>query len=228
MTLGVLVVEDEPLVAQAHAGYVSRIDGFEVLGTARTVQEAVRMIVHLPVDLVLLDLNMPDGDGLDLLRTVRGAGRELDILAITAVSEVQSVRTAISLGVVGYLLKPFVFKDLQARLKTYRRYRLNLPAERATSQAEVDRLLQDLHRPPGPLALPKGLSPSLLARVEAMVRGTGSSDAYSASQVADAVGTSRVTARRYLEHLAELGALERGQRLGRTGRPEITFRWRTT
>lgn len=224
--LQVLVVEDESLVAAAHADFVARVPGFAVADVVGTVRDAVRTIVARPIDLVLLDLNLPDGHGLDLVRTIRGAGKQLDILAITAAREAQTVRAAVNLGVVGYLLKPFVFSDLKARLESYRGYRGSLAPDTAASQAQVDRLLQDLHRPPGPSSAPKGLTRELLGQIESVLQHAESPDGLSASQVGDLVGTSRVTARRYLEHLAELGALDRGQRLGGTGRPEITFRWR--
>lgn len=51
------------------------------------------------------------------------------------------------------------------------------------------------------------------------------SDQQSARTVADALGTSRVTARRYLEHLVDIGAVGRSERHGATGRPEVLYRW---
>lgn len=226
MTVRVLVVEDEKLVAEAHASYVARVPGFDVVGVAGTLREAVAVVVRERPDLVLLDLNLPDGHGLDLVRSLRGGGHPVDILAVTAAREVPVVRAALSLGVVGYLLKPFVFADLKERLIAYRSYREQLQHSDSTSQSEVDRLLRDLHRPPERAAVPKGLSRELLEKVEVVLQTFDSSDGASASQVAEQIGASRVTARRYLEHLVDAGAVERGQRLGGAGRPEVTFRWR--
>ena len=97
--LSVLIVEDEPLVADAHRDYVGRVEGFVVAGMSGTVQAAVRALARQPIDLVLLDLNLPDGSGLEVLRGVRAAGRPVDILTITAAREVEPVRAALTLGV---------------------------------------------------------------------------------------------------------------------------------
>lgn len=226
-SLQVLIVDDEPLVAAGHAGYVARIDGFQVVGTVGTVQAAIRALASLSVDLVLLDLNLPDGNGLDIVRQIRAAGRQVDTLAITAAREQQLVRSAVALGVIGYLLKPFTFADMRERMAAYRRYREQLSGADTISQSRVDALIRELHQPPDAAATaPKGVSPELLERVICTLRAGDALDGLSASEVAAATGTSRVTARRYLQHLAETGSVDRSQKLGGSGRPEITFRWR--
>lgn len=222
--LAVLIVEDEPLVAAAHAEYVARVPGFAVVGSAASVHEAARALARAPVDLVLLDLNLPDGSGLDVLRGVRAAGRPVDILTITAAREVEPVRTALTLGVVGYLLKPFTFADLRDRLEAYRAYRAGLDAAPAASQAAVDAMIGQLRRPTDPANAPKGLDRGVLDDVIAALRG--SPGGASASEVGRALGLSRVTARRYLQYLTEQSRATRAQRLGGSGRPEIIFTWR--
>lgn len=224
--LRVLVVDDEPLSASGHAEYVRRVPGFEVVGTAGTVRAAIQSLARGEIDLVLLDLNLPDGHGLDIVRAIRAAGRPVDILTITAGREVDLVRAAVSLGVVGYLLKPFTFADLRERLEAYRRYRESLAASTTASQADVDALFRDLRRPVAAGGLPpKGLAAEVLDRVVEHLTHAGT-DGLSASQVGSALGMSRVTARRYLQYLADEGRAVRGQRLGGSGRPEITFTWR--
>ena len=74
------------------------------------------------------------------------------------------------------------------------------------------------------MALPKGLSAESLERVSATVRDGGP---LSASEAAGRLGMSRVAARRYLEHLAEAGRVERSARYGGPGRPESEYRWRS-
>ena len=223
--LRVLVVDDEPEVAAGHAAYVRRVPGFEVVGTAGTVQAAVAVLTRQAVDLVLLDLNLPDGHGLDVVRGIRAAGRPIDILAITAAREVEHVRSALALGVVGYLLKPFTFADLRERLEAYRRFREELAGATSASQATVDAMFGELRRPASSGTSPKGLARDVLEAVIGALTDAQPS-ALSASEVADAVGTSRVTARRYLQYLADEGRVARAQRLGGSGRPEVTFTWR--
>lgn len=222
--LTVLIVEDEPLVAVAHAAYVARVPGFAVVGTAGTVHAAAAALTRHRVDLVLLDLNLPDGSGLDVLRGIRASGRAVDVLTITAAREVEPVRAALTLGVVGYLLKPFTFADLRDRLEAYRSYRAGLDATPAASQAAVDAMIGRLRPPADPGNAPKGLDRGVLDEVIAALRASAGA---SASEVGAAVGLSRVTARRYLTYLAEQGRATRTQRLGGSGRPEVLFTWRS-
>lgn len=220
----VLVVEDDPLTAEAHATYVGRIPGFVLAGVAHTAHEAARALdVRGSVDLVLLDMHLPDGHGLGLLQRLRAAGDVVDVIAVTAARETEVVRRAMAHGVSLYLLKPFTFATFRARLEQYAEFRTQLStAPDEVLQDEVDRMLGAL-RPSrqGAADLPKGMSAETLRAVVAAVRDAGAP--CSASEVAALVGASRVTARRYLEHLAESGMLERGQRYG-SGRPEVEYR----
>ena len=126
--LRVLVVEDEPVTAEAHAAYVGRVDGFEVAGIAHAGHEAIRMLRDAregriaPIDLILLDVNLPDTTGIELCRSLRAAGIEIDVIAVTAVRDAAVVRSAVSLGIVQYLIKPFGFAAFAEKLNAYRDY----------------------------------------------------------------------------------------------------------
>ena len=175
------------------------------------------------MDLVLLDMNLPDLHGLDVGRRLRAAGHAVDIIAITAVRELPVVRRAISVGVVQYLIKPFTFAAFAERLQHYRQYHEALNAAGGTaSQSAVDAALSAL-RSPVAQPLPKGLSQDTLESIRQYLRTRGT--AVSASELTEAVGVSRVTARRYLEHLADAGELTRSARYGTPGRPEKEYRW---
>lgn len=231
MTVRVLVVEDEALAAEAHAAYTSRLDGFAVAGTARSAGEALRFLeaeraAGRPVDLLLLDMHLPDGHGLGLLQRIRGAGHLCDVIAVTSARDADVVRHAVAQGVVLYLLKPFTFAGFRTKLQQYAAYRSQLAAApEEVVQDEVDRLLGSL-RPSGPTAapLPKGMSRETLRAITSALRAAAAP--CSATEVAELVGTSRVTARRYLEHLADTGLADREQRYGGSGRPEVEYTWR--
>ena len=125
-TFRVLVVEDEPVALEAHAAYVERVPGFAVAATAATSHEALRALQSTEVDVVLLDMNLPDRHGLDVIRAMRAGGHRADVIAVTSARDLDVVRAAVSLGVVQYLLKPFVFATLRDRLEAYRAYRAQL------------------------------------------------------------------------------------------------------
>ena len=217
----VLVVEDDPLTAQAHATYVERVSGFVRAGVAHTAAEAARALeVRGSADLVLLDMHLPDGHGLGLLQRLRASGDLVDVIAVTAARETEVVRRAMAHGVSLYLLKPFTFATFRSRLEQYAEFRTRLElAPDEVVQDEVDQMLGALR--PAATQLPKGMSAETLRAVVAAVRDADGP--LSASEVAAVLGASRVTARRYLEHLAESGMLERSPRYG-GGRPEVEYR----
>jgi response regulator of citrate/malate metabolism len=219
----VLVVEDEPMAAEAHRAYVDRTTGFTTVAVSGTGAHALATLTRSPVDLVLLDMNLPDAHGIELCRRIRAAGVDIDVLAVTSARELSTVRAAAAQGVVGYLLKPFTYPALRERLEAYAAYRAQMArGGDASGQSEIDRVL-DAVRPAGAAPLPKGMSRETLDAVVAAVRAA---DGVSAAETADAIGASRITARRYLEYLADAGLVDRSPRYGGTGRPELEYRWR--
>lgn len=220
----VLIVDDDPLALELHAAYVGRLDGFEVAGLASSARAALTALTDpaRAIDLVLLDLTLPDGGGLDVARVVRAQGSTVDIIAVTAVRDAATVRAAVSRGMMHYLIKPFTFAAFRERLESYRSYHEGIArTDEATTQSEVDALLGALRAAPPPL--PKGLGEETLAAVAARLRAADG--ALSSTEVAEGEGMSRVTARRYLEHLVETGRASRVPRYGGPGRPEITYAW---
>ena len=225
-SIGVLVVEDEQVAAEAHAAFVRRVPGFHLVGVARSSVEALRLLRRHPdVELLLLDMNLPDGHGLELLQRLRLDGHLCDAIAVTSARDLEVVKRAVAVGVVLYLLKPFTFAGLRAKLEQYAAYREQLQAAPSgVVQDEVDQLIGTLRSSGSQAGLPKGMSGETLRLVTDRLRDADAPQ--SALEVAEAVGTSRVTARRYLEHLADSGLAERRSRYGRSGRPEVEYAWR--
>jgi response regulator of citrate/malate metabolism len=229
-SIRVLVVEDDPITAEAHAAYVARVEGFAAAGIAHTGHEAFRMLRDAregrvaPIDLILLDVNLPDTTGIELCRSLRASGIEIDVIAVTAVRDAAVVRSAVSLGIVQYLIKPFGFAAFAEKLAAYRDYHARVGSAVVTDQQEVDASFAALRTSSGAV-LPKGLTRETLDRVRTAVRDAPAGGV-SAAELAAALDLSRVTARRYLEHLADTGVVERSARYGTPGRPEVEYRRR--
>jgi response regulator of citrate/malate metabolism len=218
-----LVVEDDALVAEVHASYVERVAGFEVAGVAHRATEALEILASRPVDLVLLDFHLPDVKGLDMLRLLRArTAAPVDVIAVTAARDAESIRAAIAHGVSQYLVKPFAFATFADKLERYARYRAQVDVAAEPDQAKVDELIGTLRAAPA-RALPKGLNATTLDHVRDAVRESGAP--LTASEVAGRCGLSRVTARRYLEHLVVEGVVTLSMRYGGTGRPEHLYAW---
>jgi response regulator of citrate/malate metabolism len=222
-----LVVDDDFRVSHIHSDYVSRVAGFEVVGEAASVAEALEAVRTLHPDLLLLDIFLPDGSGLDVLRQLTGdeGGARPDALMITADRDIVSVRTAMKLGAVGYLVKPFGSPDLAERLTAYRElqhrvHALGTTAE--TEQADVDALFSAARPPAVPRVPAKGHSAPTLTLLHQALRTAHS--ALSAAEAAELTGVSRATAQRYLSYLVKEGMVRLELRYGATGRPEHRYR----
>ena len=221
--LRVLVVEDEPIAAEAHTAYVNRVAGFVPVATVGTSQAALKALQDKQIDVVLLDMNLPDRHGLDVVRAMRAAGHRADVIAVTSARDLEVVRAAVSLGIVQYVLTPFDVATLRERLLAYRAYRdQHDHGQEISTQAEVDEVFAGA-RSGGETHLPKGMGEELLSRVSRVLREADGGR--SASVLAEALGVSRVTARRYAEHLCETRVVVRRSRYAGAGRPEVEYLW---
>ncbi|MCX4678277.1 response regulator [Streptomyces sp. NBC_01433] len=226
----VLVVDDDFMVAKLHSRYVSAMDGFTVVGVAHSGAEALRAARRLRPDLVLLDIYLPDIDGISVLRELRAAeerdadGHSIDALFITAARDAGVVRAALRAGALHYLIKPFHRSALVEQLHHVASLRNRLDAldeaRQEARQEDVDHIFGT--RPPGSRELPKGLAAHTADLVERILREHP--QGLSASECAQAGALSRVSTRRYLEYFAETGRAEVTLRYGGTGRPERRYR----
>ena len=352
----VLVVDDDYRVAKIHEAYVERTPGFTVCGRAHSAAQALEAVAELRPDLVLMDVYLPDGDGLGVMRklleapvpevpavvrgggagvgagleagfgigpdtglleapvpagqaagrssgpgTDEGAGRggvglgtglgaglstglstgpstgfstdlgagqdgraggtaaalasasaaataaaaiasaasaaaaggstataravpRPDFVVITAARDVNTVRTAMQLGAVHYLVKPFGYPAMAEKLASYRDLRRRIEtldsAAADADQSAVDELFGLLRTPVLPAQPSKGHSAPTLELVRNAVRAAGD---VSAAEVAERVGISRPTAQRYLSYLTRHGVVRLHLRYGTTGRPEHRY-----
>jgi response regulator of citrate/malate metabolism len=226
----VLIVEDDVLIAEAHRTYLARLDGFSPAAVVHTARDGMRAAATAaaagePIDLVLLDLGLPDASGISLASGLSGLAPAPDIIAITSERDLEMVRAAVSHGALAYLLKPFTFAAFRDRLERYRRYRSALPAgTEAASQAEVDRAMAELRIGADRAVTPKGAAPQTTDEIARAVRDRPAG--LTADEAAAQVGVSRVTAWRYLERLADEGTVTRNTDYGKAGRPKTRYQWR--
>ncbi|WP_291278907.1 response regulator [Galactobacter sp.] len=213
-----LIVDDDFAVGRLHASFLDRIPGFEVVARELTASAALRRIRSGGVDLVLLDLYLPDASGIELLRRLRAdAAVDADVIMVSAAHEPALVDQAMLLGATDFILKPFTGEVFQSRLRAYastRRERERVRALSGVTQAQIDALY-------GGGAPSKGASPVTRSRVldELVARA----EPATATEIADAIGLSRVSARRYLERLVHENVIEMQPRYGEAGRPQHEY-----
>lgn len=218
-----LIVDDDYRVAAIHAAYAEKVQGFVVVGQAHTAAQAGELIEQLRPDVVLMDVYLPDGHGLEVIRSVAQSPHPPDFIVITAARDVETVRTAMQLGALHYLVKPFGFANLLDRLQSYGEMRRRMAGlGRNAQQTDVDELFGLLRAAPSAIPIPnKGHSAPTLELVRNAVLAAEAD--VSATEVADGLGISRATAQRYLSYLARHGLLHLHLRYGATGRPEHRY-----
>jgi response regulator of citrate/malate metabolism len=232
-----LIVDDDPAVVRLHSTYLAAIPGFDLVGAARTGAAAARFAAENTVDLVLLDMNLPDFSGIEVLHRLRMVREwDVDVLVISSARDGFTVRQALAAHVVGYLVKPFTKDAFVARLTEYHAARARRITEAAAEttvglgQGEIDRLVAPstgaISTSTGTWGggidpLPKGLSASTMRTVLDRLDTVAPT---SARAISDDTGASRATVRRYLDHLVATGAVTVSHRFGARGRPEVLYR----
>ncbi|WP_030609073.1 DUF7342 family protein [Streptomyces achromogenes] len=219
----VLVVDDDIRVARVNAAYVEKVPGFHVAGEAHSAAEALRQVESLPrLDLVLMDHYLPDDTGLAVVREMRRRGHQTDVIMVTAARDVSTVQAAMRQGALQYLVKPFAFAGLRAKLEAYAKLRRTLDGGGEAEQAEVDRIFGALSAPSEP-ELPKGHSPTTAELVRQAL--LSAERPLSAQEIAERTGVSRQTAQRYLKLLERTGRARLTLKYGDAGRPEHRYVW---
>lgn len=220
--LSVLVVDDDFRVASVHIGFVETVPGFRVVGSAGSAAQALAQARERHPDLVLMDVYLPDRNGLDVVGTLLAAQQPPGFIVISAANDLATVRRAVALGVSHYLVKPFGAAELAARLRSFAQMRRQLDRfHDDMTQHDVDALFGYAHPATTPANTHiRRLAPTLQSVLHEAMTAGGS---VSASEVADATGMSRTTAQRALTALEQSGLLRLELRYGSTGRPEHRY-----
>ncbi|MCC8253534.1 response regulator [Vibrio campbellii] len=218
----VMIIEDDIAIAELHHKYLSQLSGLEVVGIATTRMEAEMQLEVLKPDLLLMDVYLPDGTGLEILNTLRANNQTCDVILITAARDVDTLQQAMRGGVVDYLLKPVMFPRLEAALQKYISQRQQLDVAESLDQSLVDKMLQSsVSAENTPQRLPKGIDGVTLDKIRALF---GGEVMFTADEAGEKIGASRTTARRYLEYLISSGELEADLNYGTVGRPERCYK----
>lgn len=221
----VVIVEDDLQIAEIQKRFLERIEGFELVGVAHGLEEARDLVDILKPELLLLDVQFPQGNGLELLRDLRANNSSTDVILITAARETETLRAALHGGIFDYILKPLVFERLKHTLTNYANHLEKLHCVDTLAQSDVDRLLprnnQYASTPQSVSQLPKGVDALTLAKVIDVINETDTS--LNAEDVGKQINASRTTARRYLEYLVSRNELMAEVSYGTVGRPERRY-----
>ncbi|MEG0473526.1 MAG: response regulator [Solibacillus sp.] len=224
-TIRVLLVEDDPMVREVNRQFIERVEGFEVIDMAANGIKGIKKIKELSPDLVIMDIFMPEQDGMESLRQIRHHNLQVDCIMVTAANDVQTIQQILHLGVYDYIMKPFTFERMEQTLQNYRLFKEKMGAVEDVTQQELDEMMgQTKHVEPEPelveplsQELPKGFNRATLAKVLQYLKQ--SDDGASADDVAAGIGVARVTARRYLDFMEKNEMIHVDIQYGSVGRP---------
>jgi two-component system response regulator DctR len=212
----VLLIEDDPMVQEINKQFVEQVDGFTVVGSASNGKTGIDFIKKEKPDLALIDIYMPNQDGITTIKQIRSKGLDTDVIAITAASDIETVRHVLRLGAIDYIMKPFKFERIKQALMNYQTYQLKLKEKESITQQELDTLLFQQNKQEQK-HIPKGLNALTLEKIISYLKEQN--QAISAEEVAEGIGIARVTARRYLEYMEQTGAVKIQIEYGGIGRP---------
>ncbi len=223
-TIKILLVEDDPMVREVNRQFIERIEGYEIVGTASNGVIGFEKIKELQPDVVLMDIFMPEQDGVETLRQIRGEMMGVDVISVTAANDMPTIQNILHLGVYDYIMKPFTFERMKQTLENYRHFKLQTERAEDMTQQELDVLIRKggvenspASQPAMELELPKGFNRSTLDKVMAYLRQC--ENGASADEVAAAIGVARVTARRYLDFMEKRRLIKVDVQYGGVGRP---------
>jgi len=224
----VMIVEDDPVGAKIYKQFTEKIEGFEISAVANSGNEAIAYLQTFKPQLILLDIYLPDMNGIDLLRAIRMKYRGIDIIPITAANDAETVTEAIRGGVFSYLIKPIDVKKFTDELTRYKLTMEQLQIKKTMDQKEIDSFfsLADNSNPKQTQRkqLPKGIDKFTLMRVRDKLRFENGS--VSAEELAVQLGITDSTARKYLEYLSAIDEMEVDIQYGSVGRPERKYKWK--
>ncbi|MGO2962798.1 MAG: response regulator [Carnobacterium maltaromaticum] len=221
----VLIVEDDPMVLSINQRYLQKIPNFMVAGTADSYEHAIQLTSQYFYDLILVDIHLKSGNGLELLKTWRKREYPAEIIMITAASQQEALRISKHYGVTDYILKPFQFKRFKQSIELFQQNQLLLSSNSVLTQKEIDSLH---HSDPLSISeiemenkLEKGLTQTTLDLIVSLIQQQKAG--FTVSDITQATELSHVSVRKYLHYLESTQQIEMRLEYGTVGRPTSVY-----
>jgi NarL family two-component system response regulator LiaR len=193
----VMIVDDHDMVRRGLAAFLDIQTDLELVGEAKNGKAALHLCQHLQPDVVLMDLIMPEMDGVAAIQAIRQKWPHIQMIALTSFQEQELVQEALRAGAISYLLKNVSVHDLAAAIRAAYQGRSTIAPE--ATQA----LIQTAWQEPEP-------EYALTAREQEVLQLVV--DGLNNPEIADKLGVSRATARTHVSHiLAKLGVTNRAE-----------------
>lgn len=218
----VLIVEDDPMVAMINEQYIKRNKNFELVGKCSNGSSALDFLDNNDVDLLILDVYMPKMDGFETLRRVRNKKITVDAIMVTAANDRASLEEALHLGIVDYLVKPFTFDRFQMALEKYISQNNALRDFETLNQKNIDHIIDNTRKKSDDI-YPKGIQEKTVDLIMEYLKAN-EGKWFTGDDIAEKVGLTGVTVRRYMNYLAESGRVTGEMNYETGGRPCMKYR----
>ena len=220
----VIIVEDDPMVASINRQYVELEPSFSVKQSFKSGQDALSWLSREEADLIILDYYMPLMTGKEFIDRLHSMGKAPSVIMVTSASDSAIVQDLLSRGVLDYLVKPFERSRFRQALSRFAQTRSCLDGSPELNQAEIDRLLS--HMQPSSSSfqteLAKGLSETTLNLIRNFLQSRPG-EFFASEQIAEQVCLSRITIRRYVNYMLEMGEIISSVDYQTGGRPSIKY-----
>ena len=218
----VLIVEDDPMVAMINEQFVSRHKDFVVAHKCNDGKSALEYLDENEVDLIILDVYMPYMDGFETLRQIRKKQMSVDVIMVTAANEREQLKEGLHLGVVDYLVKPFTFERFKVALDKFIAQVEALKYLDKVNQKNIDFLIDKSRKRANEL-YPKGIQEKTLQTIIEHLK-ENKNKWLTGDEIAEKVGLTGVTVRRYMTHLSETGMVIADMNYETGGRPRMLYK----
>ena len=218
----VLIVEDDPMVAMINEQFVSRHKDFVVAHKCNDGKSALEYLENNDVDLIILDVFMPYMDGFETLRQIRKKQISVDVIMVTAANEREQLKEGLHLGVVDYLVKPFTFERFKVALDKFIAQVEALKDLDKVNQKNIDFLIDKSRKRANEL-YPKSIQEKTLQTIIEHLK-ENKNKWLTGDEIAEKVGLTGVTVRRYMTHLSETGMVIADMNYGTGGRPCMLYK----
>nr|WP_307757214.1 response regulator [uncultured Christensenella sp.] len=198
----VIIVDNDPMVSYINREYVERDGRFRVVGEFQCGRDALDFLAEKGADLMILDICLPEYNGIELLKDILRNRIQVDVIMVTAAKKTDALVSSLHLGAVDYLVKPFSYNRFQQALDKYIDYKQTVSGLRTVDQETIDHLF---HAKDASLSYSQGGAKNETEKkIMECFREKAGHD-FTVKEFAQRLGLSTVTVRRYLKRLTDAG-----------------------
>jgi len=200
----VMIVEDDLRASYVLESTINQHTDFYVVAACESLLEAELKAEAFEPELIMVDISLPDGNGIDLIKSLKNNGVQAAFIMTTAEREAATIEKVIQLGVMDYLVKPIRMSRVLQALNDYLDFRKRLTQNDKIDQQDIDALFRKNAAIDNSRKTPKGIDEHTLEKLTQYIT-TLDDTSFTAKDIGEAVNLSRITARRYLEYLEAQG-----------------------